>query len=224
MKTKRFFRPASALALSASFLLALAAVSKADLVYYVTLNVSSLALNPNGAFSLDLQLVPGSINVPNTVTLSNFSITGGTFSGTPDYTFGGQSGSTASSVVLTNSNSQDNEYAVPFSTGVTNIQFKVTQTTNSETVGSGTPIPEQFNVAILDNQLNNIPTTDLSGGNTLVSSAIVFGQSYTSVHTYSSLSPEAGVTASVVPEPGSAGLMLLGACAMIARRKRSKTA
>jgi hypothetical protein len=223
MNTTRIFRSFTKVALSASFLFALASASHAaNLVYFVTLNVASLVSNPNAPFALDLQLVPGSNNVTNSVTLSNFIVTGGTLTGTPDFSFGGASGSSASSIVLTNSNATDNEYAELFSAGVTQIQFKVTETSNSETVGSGTPIPEQFNVAIYDNTQSNIPTLDPSGGNALLSSAIVSGQTLSSVQTYSSTSPDAGVTVSLstVPEPASAGLLLIGACAMIARRKR----
>ena len=224
MKT-RLFRTSTKVALSASFLLALASASNAaNLVYFVTLDVASLVSNPNAPFALDLQLVPGSNNVTNSVTLSNFVVTGGTLTGTPDFSFGGATGSSASSITLTNSNSSDNEYAELFSSGVTRIQFKVTETSNSETVGSGTPIPEQFNVAVYDSTQSNIPTTDPSGGNALVSSAIVAGQTLSSVQTFTSMSPDAGVSATVslsaVPEPASAGLLLVGACAMIARRKR----
>ncbi|HSI15381.1 MAG TPA: NF038129 family PEP-CTERM protein [Chthoniobacter sp.] len=226
MKNNRIFRSFTKVALTASFLLALASVSNAaNLVYFVTLDVASLVSNPNGLFALDLQLVPGSNNVTNSVTLSNFIVTGGTLTGSPDFTFGGATGSSASSITLTNSNSSDNEYAELFSSGVTRIQFQVTETSNSETVGSGTPIPEQFNVAIYDNTQSNIPTTDPSGGNTLVSSAIVAGQTLSSVQTFTSMSPDAGVSATVslsaVPEPTSVGLLLVGACGLLARRKRS---
>jgi hypothetical protein len=224
MKNTRIFRSFTKVALSASFLLALASASQAaNLVYFVSLDVSSLASNPNAPFALDLQLVPGSNNVTNTVTLSNFVVTGGSFLGTPDFTFGGASGSTATSVVLTNSNSTDNEYAEVFSAGVSLITFKVTETLNSETVGSGTPIPEQFNVAIYDKNIDNLSTLDPSGGNALVSSALVAGNTLSSVQTFSS--PDSGVNATVgtsaIPEPGSAGLLLLGACGLLARRKRS---
>jgi len=226
MKTTRFFRKATTAALSASFLLVLAAASPAaNLVYYVSLDVSSLVSKPDGQFSLDFQLVPGSDNVSNTVTISNFTVVGGSLLGTPSYSAGGASGSMLTSVTLTNSDPADNEYAALFSTGVTKIQFMVTETSNSETVGSGTPIPEQFNAAILDNQLGNILTTDPSGGNTLISSAIVAGQTLSSVQTYSSTGTDGGVNVTtslnVIPEPGSASLLLVGACAMMARRKRS---
>lgn len=222
MKKNRFFRSFTKVALSASFLLALASVSKADLTYFVSLDVSSLNLNANAPFALDLQFLNGSGNVSNTVTLSNFAVTGGTLSLTPDFTNGGWSGSTSSSVTLTDS-AQDNEYAAVFSAGTTLITFKVTETLNSETVGSGTPTPDQFNVAIYDTNIDNLATLDPSGGNALVTSVIQAGNTLSSVQAYAS--PDSGVKTfvgtSAVPEPASAGLFLLGACGLLARRKRS---
>jgi len=226
MKTTRILSASGVALLSTTFLFALAPASRAaDLVYNLTLNLNSLAINPNGPFSLDLQLVQGSGNVTNKVTLSNFVFTGGSPTGTPDFTSGNETGSLASSIVLTNTAS-DNEFAQAFSSGTTQLSFKVDETSNSELVGSGTPIPDQFNVAILDNGLNNIPTTDPSGGNTLVSSAIAANQTLASVDAYSSLSPDAGVTVnlSATPEPRSGVLGLLAACVMagmlVMRRRR----
>jgi hypothetical protein len=222
MKTTRILSASGAALLSTAFLFAFAPATQAqilpppDLVYQVNLNVSSLDLNPNQPFSLDLQLIPGSGNVTNTVRLYNFSFTGGTPSGTPDFTAGNESGSLSSGVVLTNS-ALDNEFAEAFSSGVTNISFRVDETTNSEVVGSGTPIPDQFNIAVLDDNLNNIPTTDPSGGDTLVSSSIFSNMTIASVNSYSSVSPDGGVTVSLVaaPEPGCATLSLMAAGAML---------
>ncbi|HUB67708.1 MAG TPA: hypothetical protein VL981_09525 [Candidatus Methylacidiphilales bacterium] len=224
MKTKRILSAAAGALLSTAVLLAFAPASQAqilpptDLVYQVSINVSSLDLNSNQPFSLDLQLVTGSGNVTNVVRLYNFSFTGGSPSGTPDYTNGGETGSLAagSGVALTNSAS-DNEFAEAFSSGVTNISFRVDETTNSEVVGSGTPIDDQFNIAILDNGLNNIPTTDPSGGSTLVSSTIFSNMTLPSVNTYSSESPDGGVTVSLVaaPEPGCAELSFMAAGVML---------
>jgi hypothetical protein len=188
-----------------SLLLALAPTAKAttypDLQYNVTLNLSSLDLLPNAPFSLDLQLVTGSAapNITNTVTLSNFVFTGGTASGTPDYTNGNESGSLASSVVLT--------------TGTT-PSFHVDQTPNSELVSSGTPIPDQFNVSILDSNLNNVPTTDPSGAAndtyTLVSSAISSSETASNVNYYTLATPEPSSAAlSFIAIGGMLGLVLL---------------
>jgi hypothetical protein len=220
MKPTRILSAAGAL-LSTAFLLAFASSAKAtpfpDLTYTVTLNLSSLNLDPNGPFSLDLQLLTGSGNQTNTVTLSDFTFTGGTATGT-NFLTGNVSGSIASSLVLTsNSNpntASDNEFAENFSSGVTQISFQVDQTPNSETVTSGTPIPEQFNVAILDDDLNNVPTTDPSGGNTLVSSPLGETSTLSTVDFYTL----------AVPEPNSAALSLLAAGGMLGlilmRRRR----
>ena len=207
-----------------SLLLALAPAAKAttypDLQYNVTLNLSSLDLLPNAPFSLDLQLVTGSAapNITNTVTLSNFVFTGGPASGTPDYTNGNESGSLASSVVLTTGTTpvaqEANEFAEAFSSGVTSISFHVDQTPNSELVSSGTPIPDQFNVSILDSNLNNVPTTDPSGAAndtyTLVSSAISSSETASNVNYYTLATPEPSSAAlSFVAIGGMLGLVLL---------------
>jgi hypothetical protein len=228
MKTTRLLR-ASGAALFIALLLGLAPASHAgDLIYYVTINTASLVGNGDQPFSLDFQLVTGSStgghgNVTNTITLSNFAFTGGTPTGTPNFTQGGQSGSFATSIVLTNS-SLNNEFAEDFTIFPTQIQFRVDETTNSETVGSGTPIPDQFNVYLDDNNTASgfVPTTDPSGANTLVSSTINSGILLSSVQTYSSTSsPDPGVSVSVVPEPGSAAMLLVGAVGLVARRKRT---
>jgi len=201
MKTLSFLSATGAL------LLALASSAKAttypDLQYNVTLNLAPLAAGTGAPYSLDFQLAPGSDNITNTVTLSNFSFTGGSIPTTPDYTYGGESGSLATSLVLTNSNSLDNEYAAAIASGVTQITFHVDQTPNSETVTSGTPVPDQFNVSIFDTNGNNVPTSDPSGANTLVTSD--FG-------------PEATVnqyTITATPEPNSAALSFLAAGIML---------
>ncbi|MEP6669266.1 MAG: PEP-CTERM sorting domain-containing protein [Chthoniobacter sp.] len=231
MKMTRFLRTSCAAVLSTAFLLALApAGHAANLVYWVTLNTTSLLGNSNAPFSLDLQLVSGSGNVSNTVTLSNFSLTGGSGSlsptGTQTYTpLGNTSGSLLTSVVLTSPSGQPdgvNEYAEVLPAGVIQIVFKVTETNVAEVVGSGLPSPDQFNVFIDDNSTFSIPTSDATGG-TLVSNAMVASTFLSQVNTYTSQSPEGGVTASIssVPEPGSAALLLLGTVGLAARRKRT---
>jgi hypothetical protein len=183
-----------------------------NLNYRITLTLTpALEASMSGPFSLDLQLVQGSGNVINTVTLSNFIFAGETASNTPDYTNGAATGSFATSVVLTNTDS-DNELAAAFTSGVTSITFNVSETPNSEVVTSGTPYDDQFNVAVLDNGLNNLPTTDPSGGNALVISTLSSSETVGSVETYSSVSPDAGVTATVtaVPEPSTLPAIVAG--------------
>jgi hypothetical protein len=227
MKNTRLLRTCGAVFLSTAFLLALAPASQAtDLIYTVVIDTSSLVGNPDAPFSLDLDFVTGSStgghgNVTNTVTLSNFVFTGGAAEAAPNFTQGGQSGSVGTSVILTNS-SLNNEFAIGFSTFPTQIRFQVDETTNSEVVGNGTANPDQFNVYLDDFNTASgfVPTTDPSGANTLVASPINSGMTLSSVSTSSSVTPDAGVTASV-PEPGSAALLLFGAVGLAARRKRT---
>lgn len=185
---------------SALSLLALSqakATTYPDLTYNVTLNLANLAGYTDGPFSLDLQLADGSGNVTNTVTLSNFVFTGGTASGTPNFDTGGVTGSLASSLVLTDS-SLDNEFAEAFSSGVTSISFNVDQTPNSEEVMSGTAIPEQFNVYLVDPNVNYVPTTDPTGADTLISSDL---GTQATVNQY---------TIVAAPEPAANSLLLSG--------------
>jgi PEP-CTERM motif len=217
MKSTRILRM-SALVLSAASLLAFAPAAKAttfpDLVYTVTLNLNSLQGSLSDPLSLDLQLTTGSGNVSNTVTLSNFVFTGGTASATPDFTNGGESGSFASSVILTNS-AGDNEFAAALSSGVTQISFKVDETRNNDVVGTGTATPDQFNVAVLDNNLINVPTTDPTGNNNLVTSVLVTTETAATVKQYAVVA---------TPEPSTYALMLGGLLtlgALLRRRARN---
>ena len=216
MKTTRLLSASGAAIFSVAALLALAPAAHAttfpNLVYDLTINTSSLVANPNGTFSLDFQLATGSGNVPNTVTLSNFQFIGGAPTGTDTFTSGNETGSLASTVVLTNGAADsDNEFAESFTSGTTQISFQVNETPNSEVVGSGTPTPDQLNIAILDSTISNIPTTDPSTNNELVSSVLGSTSNRSTVETFSSLSPDGGVTVVVsAPEPSSTALFLLG--------------
>jgi hypothetical protein len=181
-----------------------------DLTYTVNLNLANLAsYMANAPISLDLQLAQGSGNVTNTVTLSNFTFTGGTAMTTPNYDVGGVSGSITGTLTLTSS-AQDNEFATALSSGVTAISFNVDQTPNAEVVNSGTVIPDQFNVSLIDTALNYVPTTDPSGADTLVNS---------------DLGPQATVnryTITAAPEPGTTAMLLVGGAlvGVLALRRR----
>ena len=211
MKTHHTARLCGALIVGTACL-ALVPNSRANLNYLVTLNTASLVGNSNAPFSLDVVLGSGAQNPngDNTVTLSNFTFYNGSL-GTVSYSSGGETGSMASSVTLTTS-AEDNELAETFSNKVTEIQFNVSMTSNTDN-----PFPDQFDVAVLDNGLNNIPTTDPSGGNTLVLANISTGQTLASVQTYrSTANGEApGVTASVVPEPTSLVSLLVAALSAV---------
>jgi hypothetical protein len=218
MKNPRITGAFSALFLSAA-LLALTPAARAatfpNLTYNVTLDLSSLENDSNTPFSLDFQLVSGSGNVTNTVTLSNFVFTGGTASGTSDFTSGNESGSLASTLTLTTGTSpmaqSDNEFAEAFSSGVTQVTFSVNQTRNPEVVTSGTAIPDQFNVSILDGSFDNVPTTDPSGAAndtyTLVSSAITSSETASQVNLYA-------LNVTSAPEPSTYAALLVGLVAL----------
>ncbi len=221
MKINSFRRLLCGVAVSGSLLLACAPQSKANLSYTITLDVASLIGNANAPFSLDLTLSSGSQfpNSLNTVILSNFTFLNGSV-GAVSYSNGGESGSMASTVTLTNS-SEANELAQFIGSTVTRISFNVNETSNTNN-----PYPDQFYVAILDGGLNNIPTTDPSGGNTLVLSNINTAQTLASVATYrSTANGEApGVIASAVPEPSPVvGLLIgLGGLGLGVHRKTSR--
>ena len=213
-------------ALSAAFLLALASAGHADpYTYAVTIDVSSLTTDANGPYSLDLQLVQGSDNVNNSVNIYNLSAVGGSFTSTPVFTTGGASGSVAGGVVLTNSAS-DNEVAYQFSSTTTQITFSVTESNNQELVGGGTPTPDQFNIAILDNTaINPIATTDPSGNDALVSHAMEGTQGISQLELFSSTGVDGNGGVTAIPEPGSTTMAAIGAglLALLAwRRKASR--
>ena len=211
MKITRTPRLCCAAILSGSLLLAFSPKGRANLDYTVTIDTASLVGNVNEPFSLDFVLGSGSQfpDSDNTVKLSNFAFVGGSV-GAVSYSNGGESGSMTSTVTLTNS-SEDNELAQSFSFNVTSISFNVDETSNTNN-----PFPDQFDVAILDSGLNNIPTTDPSGGNTLLLENINTAQTIASVATYQSTATgEApGVTVSAVPEPASVAGLLIGCGAL----------
>jgi hypothetical protein len=216
MKTNRLLCASGAL-LSTLLLIALApaahAVSTPDFDYTVTLNVSSLSSNANvgnGPFSLDLQLTQGSGNVSNTVKIYNFSTTGtGSGFGAADYNMGTESGTigTGGIVTLTNSSS-DNELAATFNPGTQTISFNVDETPNDEVVGTGTPIPDQFNIAVFDTNENNIATTDPSSNNELIESVLGEDPNLT---TFSTTGSESVTVVVATPEPNSAALSIVAA-------------
>jgi hypothetical protein len=205
LKLVRFVFVASCLMISAS-------TSKAALIYHVDITTTPLVGSLSGPFSLDFQLNDGSGTLAgvNTVTLSNFTFTGGTPTGSASL-FGDATGSLSSTVTLTDDASFSNEFFQGFSAGTTKIGFDALLTTN---VDPG-PTPDAFAMAILDNTLSNIPTTD-PGDSLMLVNIDSASLSLSDVQKFTSTSPS-GVTvaASPVPEPSSwlvmgSGLMALG--------------
>jgi hypothetical protein len=233
MKSTRVLAALGLAILSTAFATSARATTFPDLTYNITLNLSSLHLDSNSPFSLDFALVTGSgaANVINTVTLSNFVFTGGTAGATTYSTTnssaGSVTGSVGGSLILTTGPTPvaqtDNEIALALSSGVTQVTFHVDQTPNSQLVSSGTPVPDQFNVAILDSNLNNVQTTDPSGAAndtyTLVSSAISESETAAQVNQYTLVAP------TPTPEPSTYATLLAGLVALgVALRRRARRA
>jgi hypothetical protein len=183
--------------------------------FHVTVDTSALIGNLDD-YALDFTLTGGN-PFANTVTLSNFTFTGGgaANSNPAASTTGLASGSLGTSVTLSDSSvSFFNEFFQGFTVGNT-VAFDVNISTNANG-----PTPDSFAFSILDGELFAIPTNggpadalltiDLTGANPTVS-------------TYSSIGGETGgVTVSVVPEPGSALLLGLGTMALgLVRRRRA---
>jgi len=241
MKTTRILRATGAALLSTAFLLALAPVSHADLIYNVTLTISSPFLSdPNGPFALDMLLQTGSNtggagNTANSVTLSNFTDTAGTFAGTATGSLAPigstsltPSGAFTGSSVLTLTNGQfTNEFSENLNiTQAGTISFTVDETTHSETLTEAQlgdqVVNDQFSVFI-DTASGVIATQD-STNSTLVTSEIQSGATLGSVHTSNSVSPDAGVAAAAVPEPGSVAFFVVGAAGLFVRRRAARRA
>ena len=230
MKMTRILGAAVVL-IATSFVLASGAKAQStnaipNLVYYVTLSDLNALPTTAGENSLDFQLITGSGNVTNTVTLSNFVFTGGSADSSGGiYTTNNVTGSLGSSIVLSSligQGGQVNEFDESFTTNVTSISFKVTVTPNDE-VAAGAVTPDQFNIAIQDGNGTNIPTTDLFGGSTLANESIASTNNVASINTFSGTGPDTGVTVSAVPEPSTYALIGLGALmlVMVARRRNA---
>lgn len=203
--------------LAVAALMLTTAASQAAL-YHVTLNTAPLNSAPaslNAPFSLDFQFASGGTVGNNTISLGNFSFTGGSAFGAAS-TFGSASGSLFSTVSLTDSFTPS-ELFQQFTAGTTAIGFDVTTTTN---IDPGLT-PDQFSVAILDNTTGQITTNSPDTLSLLTYDIASATPLAGDVHTYSGTGDYAGVTATAVPEPTTAcvgfGLAMVG---MLSRRTR----
>ena len=197
------------------------------LSFHLDLNTVSLVANPSAPFSLDLQFSQGN-GLSNTLTLSNFTFTGGAPTGAAT-TLGGATGDLGSSVVLRDTNPLNDLYQ-GFSGTTLGISFDVSSTLNPS---AGTP--NLFTVSILGADLLPILTTSSGVGTAaetdyLVSVPIDDSSTFASVRTYTSnvpgsTTPGVTVAASPVPEPSSIALLLvalsLGVCGERLIRRRA---
>ena len=223
MKTTSIRCFSAAILAGVSFLLG--SPAHASLTYHATINgLSALASDPGNPYSLDFLLLPGGDTTTgnNAVTLSNFTFSGGSLSGSPTIT-GTASGDfgSAATVSLAGSPSYSDIYQA-FTSGTTSIGFDVTM---ADTYFSGTTA-DNFSVSLLDK--NGLPLATADGiASTLLSSDILNSDPnavYSNIALFSSTSPSGisiTLSAEAVPEPSRALLGMIGIGAMLFRRRRA---
>lgn len=132
----------------------LGAQARADYLYRVQMDTSSLVGHAAGPFAIDFQLVDGDGVANNTVTLGNFLFGGGGPLGGGAWS-GGASGDLSGTVTLTDS-AFFNAFVQSFTAGNT-LAFDLT--TTSHFAGG---VPDGFSFALLDSTGAELPTLDFS--------------------------------------------------------------
>jgi hypothetical protein len=178
--------------------------------WHVDVVTTPLIGNPNGPFSIDFQFNNGSILGNNSVTISNFSYSGGGPVGSPTL-LGGVTGTIGSTVVFNNS-TPFQELFQTFTPG-TNLRFDIELTTNVDGA-----IPDIFVFAILDKDLLNIPATGL--GNSLL--LVNLSSPFPTVQTFQGTGAYANVTLTA-PEPEAYMSLLAGLPLLILWVLRKRT-
>jgi len=170
MKTTLLFKflragvPTLCAALLLGRALTAAAQTTAQTLYHVTIDTSQLQDHPAGAFSLEFTLIDGAGTGDgnSTIVLTNFNFgTNGVFNGEPDAN-GGVSGDLSTNVTLSDT-SPENDFTEEFSPG-TSLTFDVYATLSLDTNG----ISDEFEMAIVDQEGERIPTLDTNADNSLV--------------------------------------------------------
>jgi hypothetical protein len=197
--------------------------------YHVNIITGSLVGSASAPFYLDFQFSSGSGLDPyvgnNTISLSNFTFTGGSATGSSS-TSGIASGSLATSVSLMDSITPS-EFYQGFTSTTTQIGFDVVSTLNLD---AGLT-PDQFSTAILDSSLGSPAQIYTTSPDTLsLATEVIDSATILNIHTYNGDGPAdgsapgsfSGVVASV-PEPSSFGLLSFGLLGMlyIVRRRRA---
>jgi PEP-CTERM motif len=183
------------------------------LTFTVTLDTSGLVGNVNAPFSVAFVFTDGSGlgDGNNTVLLSGFTFGGGSAgSVNSNLLFGGESGSLASGVSLTDSSGFFNTFVSAFTPGSA-LSSTVAMTTNVDSGGT----PDQFSFSLLEScpsiasTCNNVPTGDLTGANSLLT--VNIDSPSPTIQTFTSdLTPAPTAAATVAPVPEPATLLLLG--------------
>ena len=206
------------------FMAFLVAVTASAYGATVTLNTTGLIGSSLGPFTLDFQFIDGNGTGDgnNSVTLSNFSLSGGSINTTPTSSSGG---------VLAGSG--------PFTVGLfdtfflTDVQFSFTPgnslifniaaTSNPDVIA-----PDTFTFAILDQNGNEIATTNPNGFNSFLeldlpapgSGLIVITSGSAAGSGVNVPAPTYQTGGPTVPEPSTMLLLATGLAALTRRRRR----
>lgn len=189
------------------------------ITYNVTLDTSVLAANNpgQGAFAVDFELNDGSngdgVN-NNTAIISNFTLTGGSLTGSGSPT-GSISGDLTSTLTITD-NGFFNDFNQQFTPG-SSLSFVLDLTTNVSLSEQTTP--DEFSFAVYSNNLSSLASLaviDITGPDPAVSSSGGSLGNGASV-------PEPNVQPAVAtPEPASLTLFAVGLAALSAGRARQR--
>lgn len=184
-------------------------------LFHVNINTAALNFLPasaNAPFSLDFQFNDGGVLGNNTATISNFTYTGGTATGSA-ITLGGALGNIGSTVTFNNSTSFQELYQTFTPGSMVGFDVSLTQFVDGLT-------PDSFVVGILDQALANITTNGI--GDSLFHADITSTNPITITAANYSAGTGDYVGVVAVPEPVTAGvgfcLALVGA---LSRRRRS---
>lgn len=191
----------------------------ADLMFNVALNTAPLVGNPNGPFSIDLQLGDGSgmNDANNAATISSVSLGGGSLVGSP-VLFGGAAGSLASTLSLTDSDFV-NGIVQSFDAGAA-LSFDVSLTTDLD---SG-PFPDELSLSLLDGLGNPIPTTGLLSAFLVID----IDSAHPAIQLFAGSGPYATIGAPLLspvgraPEPATLLLIAISALSCALDRRRAK--
>jgi hypothetical protein len=190
--------------------------------FNVSLTTSQLAGNPAGPFDVLFEFVDGSGvgDGNNTVTLSNFNFGGGTGLGSPTL-FGGAGGSLETGVSLTDS-SFLNIFIEQFNPG-SKLDFTLDLTGNDDLGGT----PDRLIFSLLENTGTPVPTlspvSDYFLGVDLGSSGPVFDIYGSDPSRALSAGGTVSIDApTVVPEPGSAGLVAAALVVAVIVKRRTQ--
>jgi hypothetical protein len=195
-----------------------------SLIYDVTLDTSGLISNPAAPFAVDFQLNSGdtTTSVVNTASLSmfNFGVGGSAGSGNPFPNSGNASGDLSSTVSLNTNGSFFNEFSQYFVPGL-QLSFQLNL---SDMIQPS--IPDEFSFQLIDGSSTEIPTSDPSGGNSLLLLDIT--SSAPKVNTFSTIGDGVTITpvvsnvGSQIPEPSTFLLVGLAMVLLPAALRRLK--